>query len=176
VGFCSNDIQEPFSVNLKYGGTGSDYHDVNQNKMQFVNLVTSHTGFGRLLYINLLMGDGKFWDLENLSSDISSNESKKQLTEYLNNLDQIIFLAKEENISIAVLILPHTFQVENKSLRKIQKYLISYFEKNDITYIDFTEKFENKSLDKYFIDDNHYTVEGHKYLASVIYTSLFSSN
>ena len=49
IGFCLNDVTEPFAVNKNLGGTGLDYHNVTQSPNKFLSFFLNETGFGRLI-------------------------------------------------------------------------------------------------------------------------------
>jgi hypothetical protein len=42
VGFCMNDVTEPFVVNKTFGGTGIDYSSLTRTNMRNVLLFRSH--------------------------------------------------------------------------------------------------------------------------------------
>lgn len=49
IGFCLNDVTEPFAVNKNLGGSGLDYHKVTQSPNKFLSYFLNETGFGRLI-------------------------------------------------------------------------------------------------------------------------------
>ncbi len=49
LGFCLNDVVEPFVVNEEYGGVGLDYHGVSQTPSPLIGWLSNETGVGRLL-------------------------------------------------------------------------------------------------------------------------------
>ncbi len=49
VGFCMNDVQEPFMINRNFGGVGIDYHGVTQVFNYYLSYLLNETGYGRLV-------------------------------------------------------------------------------------------------------------------------------
>lgn len=113
----------------------------------------------------------------------------------LADLDKIYALAKERNIRIVLLIFPYTFQFTNAKFQEPQRILIQHAKSRDVDVIDFTEVFGKLIFDehivqllmqngfserdiralyddkiqRYFLDSDHFTVEGHKIVASILY-------
>ncbi len=46
IGFCINDLTEPFVVNRDLGGVGIDYQDVLQTSNRLLSYLFNETGFG----------------------------------------------------------------------------------------------------------------------------------
>lgn len=129
--------------------------------------------------------------------DPKFSENWKMVLSYL---DKIYKTAKNEKIGVVLLIFPHTFQLTNDTLKEPQRILIRHAKEKKVDVIDFTTVFERlifdkrvtellrkngfsydeihklyeKRIRKYFLDQDHYTVEGHYIVASQIYLYLSS--
>jgi lysophospholipase L1-like esterase len=110
-------------------------------------------------------------------------------------LDRLYAAAKERNIRIVLLIFPYTFQLANAKFQEPQRILSQHAKSRDVDVIDFTEVFGKLIFDegvvqllthkgfsekdiralygdkiqRYFLDSDHFTVEGHKVVASILY-------
>jgi len=49
IGFCMNDVTEPYKVSKSFGGSGLDYHGVLQLSQPWIDYVVNETGFGVML-------------------------------------------------------------------------------------------------------------------------------
>ncbi len=47
IGFCMNDLVEPFVVDRRFGGVGVDYHGITQASSVFTSYLLNETGYGR---------------------------------------------------------------------------------------------------------------------------------
>jgi len=116
----------------------------------------------------------------------------------LADLDRIYALAKERNIPIVLLIFPFTFQLVDDTYRVPQRILSAHAQSRNVDVIDFTEVFGKlifddgvvkllmqkgflekdiralyrERIEQYFLDDDHYTVEGHKIVAARLHDYL----
>jgi len=138
----------------------------------------------------------KKFAIYNVKNMVSEAVDEKLLLEnwnvVLSSLGQIYDLAKEKNIPVVLLIFPHTFQLMNKSFQRPQQKLLEHAQKYSVDVIDFTKIFEelffekkdiegllqsgisyddiyllyDKKIKQYFLDFDHYTVEGHQLVAT----------
>jgi hypothetical protein len=131
-------------------------------------------------------------------SSLNDKHFAKNWESVLYYLDKIYELAQTQNIKIVLLISPYTFQLMNDNLKEPQKILINHAKSKHIDVIDFTDIFEKlifdeksvrqllengvtypeinklyqKNIARYFLDSNHYSVEGHRIIASELYSAL----
>ena len=49
LGFCMNDVVEPFEIDAKFGGVGIDYHRIIQKNTRLLSWFLNETGFGRTI-------------------------------------------------------------------------------------------------------------------------------
>ena len=115
-----------------------------------------------------------------LFTNIFYEKNKKNMDNLFNDF---IYL-NENSKNLIVTILPSKFQIDNNFLKNsikqtnltennINKYLpnnilINFFNKHDISYLDLTNKFEEKYINNkslFFQIDEHYSVDGHKILS-----------
>lgn len=116
----------------------------------------------------------------------------------LSYLDKMYEVGNRENIRIVLLISPHTFQIVDEHLREPQKILAEHAKSRNIDVIDLVPVFERliadratlnklstegvptkeiekmyeEKINEYFLDEDHYTVEGHRVVASELYRYL----
>ncbi len=147
----------------------------------------------------------KKFAIYNVRNMVSEAVDEKLLQEnwsiVLSSLGQIYDLAKEKNIPVVLLIFPHTFQLMNKNFQHPQQKLLEHARKYNVDVIDFTKIFEDLLFDKkeiegllqsgltyddiflsydkkikqYFLDFDHYTVEGHRLVATELSNYLLRS-
>lgn len=188
IGFCLNDITEPTYVNKNFGGMGYDYHQIYQISNSILGYLINETGFGKLLYrlkysdelINSKLNELKF--VQDLSKDPFFGkkivESWKQNFE---SIKKIKDFTNSKSTRFFVLIFPYTFQLFNNDLTKPQNILKTFLSHESISYLDFTDIFKNiiqkeidsganlnQSISKYYLDEDHYTVTGHRVIAKHI--------
>ena len=206
VGFCMNDLSEPFVVDKRLGGIGIDYHGVTQASSILTSYLLNETGYGRFLqYLrsrNQTVEAGKKWERFSVKKISRTPFGDSAFSEnwriVLADLDKIYTLAKERNIRIVLLIFPFTFQLADDTYRVPQRILSAHAQSRNVDVIDFTEVFGRlifdddvvkmlmqkgfsekdiralyrERIEQYFLDDDHYTVEGHKIVAARLYDYL----
>ena len=175
IGFCLNDVTEPFVVNKELGGIGLDYHRVTQAPNKLLNFFLNETGFGRLVQeirIRKLdanqMKIAELYDVKKMITKQVDSTYQAQWNFTLAELNNIYSVCKMNDIPVVLLIFPFTFQFNNTDIQWPQELLIQDAINNQVTYIDFLKTFEDKidsdttKIAKYFLDEDHFTVEGHK--------------
>lgn len=181
IGFCLNDVTEPFVVNKDFGGIGLDYHKVTQAPNKLLSFFLNETGFGRLVQeIRIRKLDAKqikiaeLYDVRKMLLEEYDSTYKAQWNFTLAELNKIYSICKMNEIPVVLLIFPFTFQFNNKDIQWPQELLIQDAIKNQIAYIDFLKPFEDKinsdttKIAKYFLDEDHFTPLGHKLVAEEI--------
>ena len=178
IGFCLNDVTEPFAVNKNLGGVGLDYHKVTQAPNKYLSYILNETGFGRLIQeIRTRTLDAKqeklneVYDVKKMLLNESDSTYQKQWQFTLIELEKIYSLCQTKNLKIVLLIFPFTFQFNNEQLAWAQAKLIEHATKNNVGYIDFLKIFEKKIssqpnlVREYFLDEDHFTPAGHQFVA-----------
>ena len=132
--------------------------------------------------------------LDHLSDD---PKIKQSLEVVLSDFDRIYDLGKKENIPVALLIFPHTFQLLNEQHKLTpQKILSDHARSHNVPVFDFTGVFRyilleyanamiqkglppqaiNKASERYlleyFLDWDHLTARGHRVVAGVLFDYL----
>ena len=135
------------------------------------------------------------YSLRYMLTHLQNDHVKKAINTVLKNLENIYTYTKEKNLPVILVIFPYSFQLFDKDLTNFNRILIDHAKLNNIDIIDFTpiwkEKLNNehivdflkensflndsiellfrKRLDKYFLDDDHYTVDGHRIIAEKLF-------
>lgn len=149
VGFCMNDVTEPFVVSTEYGGTGLDYHGVTQTPNPVSGWLANETGFGRLL--QKLAQRGKSIDeakrLEIYNTRTMAIESRTNPVYQegwrivLSELEKLYAVAKEHELPVVLMIFPYTYQLNDPTTRVPQEILTEHAEEHGVDVIDFTPVF-----------------------------------
>ncbi len=211
IGFCMNDLTEPYVIDKNFGGVGLDYHGVAQSSFAFASYLLNETGYGRCLQrirrLFLSVETEIRSEIQSLRKIARSSVDNPAFTEnwksVLFNIDKIYEIAKNNNVRVVLLIFPDTYQLMNYEFQEPQRILISHAKSKNIDVIDFTDVFgkvifhENvvklltdsgysfdeihalyneARIPKYFLDQSHLTVEGHKVVSSQLYAYLLSHN
>ncbi len=203
IGFCMNDLVEPFVVDNRFGGVGVDYHGITQASSVLTSYLLNETGYGRLVQDlrnrHKSVELAKRWEMFSVKEISQASVGDSKFSEnwriVLSDLDRLYAAAKERNIRIVFLIFPYTFQLENVKYQEPQRILSQHAKSRDVDVIDFTEVFGKIIFDegvvqlltqkgfsekdiralygdkiqRYFLDSDHFTVEGHKVVASILY-------
>lgn len=181
IGFCLNDVTEPFAVNKNLGGVGLDYHRVTQAPNKFLSYILNETGFGRLVQeIRARSLDAKqeklneTFDVKKILMNPADSVYNKQWAFTLNELSKIYTLCRDKNIPALLLVFPFTFQLKDSTLVWAQDRVIKHSANYKINKIDFLEVFRNaigndSTKDShYFLDEDHFTPAGHKFVAQAV--------
>lgn len=156
VGFCMNDVTEPFVVNTDYGGTGLDYHGVTQTPNPISGLLANETGIGR--FMQKLAQGGKSVDrakrLEVFNAQAMALESRTN-PEYqegwkivLAEMSKLYGVAKDNELPIVLMIFPYTFQLNDPATLAPQEILIEHAKEHGVDVIDFTPVFAEAIMDE----------------------------
>jgi len=149
VGFCMNDVTEPFVVNTKYGGTGLDYHGVTQTPNPISGLLSNETGFGRLMQKFSQRGKtierAKLAEIFNAQAMALESRTNPQFQEgwriVLDEMSKLYAVAEDNDLPIVLLIFPYTFQLNDPSLLIPQEILKEHAAEHGVDVIDLTPIF-----------------------------------
>lgn len=100
-------------------------------------------------------------------SGLASPEAKKREGIFKKELLKIKDLTKD--IKLLLIIFPNDIQLDNDNLKKPQKMLADFFNKNNISYIDFLSIFKKYPKRELFVDIGHPSKFGHKLVAEEIF-------
>jgi hypothetical protein len=171
IGFCLNDVTEPFVVSEEYGGVGLDYHGVSQTPSPFVGWLSNETGFGRLAQRLSLKSKSveaeKRTEIYNVRRMTQVSGSDPEMQEAwritLTNLAAVYDLARENGKPIVLLVFPFTFQLLDESSREPQRVLLEHAATHGVDAIDFAPIFERIIFDDpehlQFLQDAGYSSE-----------------
>lgn len=171
IGFCLNDVTEPFVVSEEYGGVGLDYHGVSQTPSPFVGWLSNETGFGRLAQRLSLKSKSvdaaKRTEIYNVRRMAEVSDSDPAMQEAwritLANLEAVYDLARENGKPIVLLVFPFTFQLLDEGARQPQQILLEHAARHGVDAIDFAPIFERRVFDDpehlEFLKDGGYSKE-----------------
>jgi lysophospholipase L1-like esterase len=155
VGFCLNDVTEPFVVDTEYGGTGLDYHGVSQTPNPIVGWLMNETGLGRLL--QTLAARGKTLQAEkrlevyNARAMAAGSRSDPKMQEawriVLGQMTELYAVAEQHGVPVVLVIFPYTFQLADEDLRAPQEILKAHAAEHGVPVIDTTDDFAAAVLD-----------------------------
>ena len=124
IGFCLNDVTEPFVVNKELGGIGLDYHRVTQAPNKFLSFFLNETGFGRLvqeLRIRKLDANqikiAELYDVKKMITKQVDSTYQAQWNFTLTELNKIYTFCKKNDLPVVLLIFPFTFQLNNADMQ-----------------------------------------------------------
>ncbi len=149
VGFCMNDVTEPFVVNTDYGGTGLDYHGVSQTPNPISGWLANETGFGRLLQKMSQRGksleNAKRTEIFNTRTMAKDSKTDPKFQEgwriVLEEMGKLYDVAKANELPVVLLIFPYTYQLADPGLRLPQEILIEHAKAHGVEAIDLTPVF-----------------------------------
>lgn len=181
VGFCLNDITEPYVANQAYGGTGLDWHGVRQAPNRLSSFLVNETGFGRLA-LRLRSRDARRERLERaeIYNVFSMVEGMNRDSAYvrawdtaLADLADMYRMAAEDGIPVILLITPYVFQLLDAESRGPQDLLRRHAVEHGATAIDLAKVVDSLVADggnirDIFLDNTHLTIEGHQLVAQTL--------
>ncbi|MCD6384474.1 SGNH/GDSL hydrolase family protein, partial [Candidatus Sumerlaeota bacterium] len=195
LGFCMNDLTEPYQVDIRFGGVGIDYHRVLQMKNRLLSWIFNETGFGRAIRHfrggtseemrrrNQMRARIKeTMNVEYMCLHPEEPKIKESWKIVINYLEKITSLIKEKNLPFLIVIFPYTFQIGKEDTHQPQEVIQDFARKHQIDVIDMTEVLEeltNGNKDKikeYFWDEDHYTPRGNQVIAKYLFCWLRLKN
>jgi lysophospholipase L1-like esterase len=155
VGFCMNDVTEPFAVQKEYGGTGLDYHRILQTSSSIVGWFANETGFGRLVQVLQMRRKqvqlDKRLEIYNVRAMATESYTSPKMQEawhiLLQQMGELYGVAKERGIPVVLVIFPYTFQLADETLRAPQAILAKHAIEHDVDVIDMTGDFTEAVFD-----------------------------
>ncbi|MEM6989144.1 MAG: SGNH/GDSL hydrolase family protein [Myxococcota bacterium] len=146
LGFCLNDVTEPFVVDQDLGGTGLDYHGVKQAPNRLSGWLANETGLGRLSQKIAERGTTldaeKRLELYNVREMSAKSRTDPRYQEAwkiaLGDLERVYALAEQEKLPVLLLIFPFTFQLADESLRAPQEILSEHAQAHGVDVVDMT--------------------------------------
>jgi hypothetical protein len=153
IGFCINDVTEPFVINRDLGGVGIDYQDVLQTSNWLLSYLFNETGFGIVVreLRKTSVDDEKVW-LTGLY-DVTYVSNVKAIEDYRitsawkvvkSYCQKVYDLSEKEKIPLFQLIFPFPFQFLHDELKAPQKILSEFARSRGVEVIDLTPVFEKE--------------------------------
>jgi lysophospholipase L1-like esterase len=160
VGFCMNDVTEPFVVNRDYGGVGIDYHGVMQSSNLAARYLVNETGYGRLVQKirshSMSKELHRMWSLQDgkhmASHPQNDPRNARPWDMVLSYLGKIHEVAMSNHIPLVLLIFPDTYQLMDKGYQIPQQILKNYAQQAGVEVIDFTPIFEDIIFDRTVVE------------------------
>ncbi len=105
IGFCMNDLTEPFVVDKRFGDIRSDYHGITHVSSLFVSYILNETGYGRLIQkfqsLNKSVEMEKRWEVQSVKKIAQSSVDDPKFSEnwktVLFHLDKIYDTARNQD-------------------------------------------------------------------------------
>lgn len=150
LGFCMNDVVEPFVVDAELGGVGLDYHEVTQTPSPVMGWLLNETGVGRR--VQGLQARGKtreaekrkeIYGVRDMAVGLETEPRFKEAWALVErSLDEIVRITRARDLPLLLVAFPYTFQLKgDDTLRTPQRKLREFAESRGIDYIDFTPAF-----------------------------------
>ena len=150
VGFCLNDITEPYLLDKRLGGTGW-YYEVFQASNFYLGFMLNETGFGRLIQKGrerqfnteqTRQRDAEYDVLKMAAAPADDSRFALGWNLVLDDLESIYNLARRHQIPVALLIFPFTFQLANDDYDHPQLILKNHADRHGVDVIDFVSEIE----------------------------------
>jgi lysophospholipase L1-like esterase len=163
VGFCMNDVTEPFVVDKEFGGTGLDYapstnfarHRVTQSSNAIVGWFANETGFGQLEHALIARGKSleaekrlEIYDVRKMAAESRSTAKMQEAWRIvLKQMAELYGIAQQHRVPVVLVIFPFTFQLADPSLRAPQEILAQHAREHAVPVIDTTDDFAKVVFD-----------------------------
>jgi len=157
VGFCMNDVTEPFTADRNLGGTGFGNQGISQLPNIFWATLYHETGWGRLInYLNwnlkVRQNDKlrEIYNVQYMSKHFQDDvRIQKAWDVTLADLEKIYQLCHANDLPVILLIFPHTFQLSRNPLKiSPQKILTDHARRFHVPVIDLTFFFQQRVAEK----------------------------
>ena len=167
--FCLNDVVERYSSVAEYGGDnvflGVDTSQAVKGLHGWL-LRNSRIYEAVARFLVKLSRDQQKYLVQDMAKDELSPEILEAWNLTLSEIDEIREVAVDNDIPLLILITPYRFQLKNpKGLNQPQRILQDYARKHNIPVIDLLPMFEAfQQTEKdvtLFIDENHFSLQGH---------------
>lgn len=155
VGFCLNDVTEPWVVDTEYGGVGLDYHGVSQTPNPIVGWLSNETGLGRLMQTMAQRGKSlealkRLEEYNARTMALESRTSPKMIEAWkivLQQMGELYGVAKANGVPVVLVIFPFHFQLGDPSVLAPQEILTAHAAEHGVPVIDTTSDFANAVFD-----------------------------
>ncbi len=150
VGFCLNDLTEPFVVNRRFGGIGSDYHGVFQVDNRVVSWLVNETGWGSLAQKfghaerkrRLRARWGAYAGRIVAAAPRDDPRIAAGWDLVLRSLAGIYGICEREGLPVVLVVFPFTWQLGDPAAQVPQRVLAADAAARGVPVLDFTPVFE----------------------------------
>ena len=143
IGFCMNDVTEPFRVSKEYGGAGVDYHGVQEAANPLAAYLVNETGFGRLVqYLGRDKSSLEFrkrWEDYNVRDMVAAMDDPRYAEAWklvLGQLDEFYAVAEEAGIPALLIVFPYEFQLADEGWQEPQRILAAHARDHGAAVLD----------------------------------------
>ena len=151
IGYCLNDIIEPYLLNRDLGSTGR-FSGMQQATFPLWGYLINETGFGRLV---VKMNEDRhmaedqhrysLYSVERMVQSADAAHWTQGWNSTLAELETIYGMASERQIPIVLALFPYTFQLFRSDWQSPQQRLALHAEQHRVDWIDATSLFEKAS-------------------------------
>lgn len=146
VGFCLNDVVEPYVVDLEKGGTGLDYHKVVQTQNPLMGYLVNETGFGRLVWWTRRQEVGvqlrSQWEANRVADMARLPRDDARFAPGWNDvegaLEGIYALCAERGVKVLLVVFPYRFQLLDEATWEPQRFLGAHAAEHGVPCLDLT--------------------------------------
>lgn len=156
LGFCMNDVTEPFIRNTDFGGVGFGYQGILQSGSVVAGYLFNETGAGRLLQkvrSRALTREAEklreIYGVEQMArADLEDPVFRPGWDSVLGSLEEVYGLVEERELPFLLMIFPFTFQLFESDALEPQRILREHATRHGIPVVDFTEVYRNLVIDR----------------------------
>lgn len=182
VGFCMNDVTEPYLVQRAYGGTGLSYQSVRERGGRVLNYVLGDTGFGRLAVFVRGFLERRYPSARAQAYRVprlvalapGDTLAQHAWTRAEADLAALYADAHRARLPVVLVVFPHTFQLGHPDQQRPQQRLATHARAHGVTVVDVAPLVEQsgRPVSALFLDEDHYTPEGHGLVATAVARAL----
>ena len=193
IQFVLNDVVEPYKVFRRYGGSGKDYHGV-EDVPYWDWVLSQHSAFYLLskdvaarIRFGTLTRDGVVREAVRTETELSWNAGADEpkdpkildaWRECLGWMQREVDLCRAHRMAVVLLVTPVEFQLYDPSRTYAQRRLAEFAAANGIPYVDLLTVLRERARDAsppdqvlwrtYFLDHDHLTPAGHQLTAAAL--------
>ena len=155
LGFCLNDVTELFRVQKEFGGTGLDYHGVQETPSELAGYLLNETGTGRLVQY-LTRADSSLvarrqWEDYNVRDMMEAGRAEPRYEQawslVLDDLEDVYELARAEGLEFLLVIFPYHIQLVEPAYLSPQAILTEHTVEHGVDVLDLTDTFRDLIYD-----------------------------
>lgn len=181
LGFCMNDVITFYGLDPAHGGSGLDYHGIQQVANPWLSYLVNETGFGRLAIVLRQRRAEVEWTKRRETYSVkrlaAHSRDDPEVVEAWHNalrdLDTFYDLAAQHRLPVVLLVFPYDFQVGHPELQEPQRIVARQAGGRGVPVLDVTPLFEQavaqgSAVGELFLDDVHFSARGHLLVARAL--------